>query len=512
MDPLSVLWHSLLRLTLSGSVLLLLLLGCSSDRNAEVVLKEKALVPEDTFSIRSGVVTLTNPDSLTVPFVNHGSPSMAYEQGMLFLRPDTVVSIRADSLMSIFIAVLGRHEQSFHFREGDTVAVWRQAKQIDEREVMFPMVSVTNREVNEYELNIDYYLHPRDVDPPVLAKKLTYDKRLDSVAVIHRLIIYYQTGLANLNELRMDGKLSPAAYQRQLNRLNALVEMVVYHRGSREAIEDKHVRLDSLRVPRINSIEDYDHRLVQLLVARLPIGPLPGKFSSGKLDSLMVLVHQNEGEWSTPLREDVQLALLRIQYNRDPIHVEEQLDLYATYFDEPDKRLRPFNRRLALDLQDFGVDELKLSSLTAPALLAFDGSETTFDRVLQESPTEYILLDFWATWCYACIRDAPAIGHLVDSLKGLDLGLLKLSIDANETDWRLYLTRKESAASYDNHYIVAEPRQSPFLLENEISTIPRYVLIDRDGRVLIDKIKGIYEDFDFVVGSVGKTIQMEEAR
>ena len=51
----------------------------------------------DVSPIRTGRVTLINGDSTTLPFVNHYSPTLAYGPDMLFLSPDSTVSLAADS-------------------------------------------------------------------------------------------------------------------------------------------------------------------------------------------------------------------------------------------------------------------------------------------------------------------------------------------------------------------------------------------------------------------------------
>ena len=116
-----------------------------------------------------------------------------------------------------------------------------------------------------------------------------------------------------------------------------------------------------------------------------------------------------------------------------------------------------------------------------------------------------------ASWCSACVRDAPAVAILVDRLADLDLSLHKLSIDANEADWRLHLARKETSKEVP-HYVVAEPRYNPFLTAYGINSVPRYLLVDREGRILIDKLQGFHTNLPFLIGSVRETLLSDRSR
>ena len=79
------------------------------------------------------------------------------------------------------------------------------------------------------------------------------------------------------------------------------------------------------------------------------------------------------------------------------------------------------------------------------------------------------------------------LGHTGRSsrLADLDLSLHQLS---NEADWRLHLARKVASREAP-HYFTAKPRHTAFLAAHGISGVPRYVLVDREGRLLIDKLQ-----------------------
>ena len=456
--------------------------------------------------IRSGRVTLINGDSLTLPFVNYYSPTLAYGPDMLFLSPDSAISLAADSLFGLTLGTLDFYEQTFQFREGDTIEIRRLPKTINERRIEFPVARVVNRKVNEVELNIDYHLHPNDVDPSTLVKQLTAAEGAPPSTVLERLSSYYLRGRNKLGELRSAGRLSEQAYQRQINRLNAAVDLVASRLSLPGTVEDTVIVLDTLRVPRIRTIRDYDHRLIQLLTAHLPTPSAGGRLTADKVDDLFFEMADNPERWPKPIVEDIQFALLQQLYRLDPIRLNNRIAEYSTSFDKSTDRLSALRHRLALDTARFTVDKLLLAELSPPALLKYNGETTTLAEVFAEQDSKYILLDVWATWCRACIQDAELVQQLADSLP--EVSLVNVSINADEAEWRLYLARPNSSHSLrSEQYIVADPRGNEFFTTHDITTVPRYLLVDRSGRVLVERIEGIRENPEFVANSLRNAVR-----
>ena len=94
------------------------------------------------------------------------------------------------------------------------------------------------------------------------------------------------------------------------------------------------------------------------------------------------------------------------------------------------------------------------------------------------------LIDFWATWCLPCISEFPGLTKLYEQYHDRGFEILSYSIDAKPDLVRHF--RKERFAMPWLHAIDPELReiQSPMAKDFEVISIPRPLLIGRDGAII----------------------------
>jgi thiol-disulfide isomerase/thioredoxin len=94
------------------------------------------------------------------------------------------------------------------------------------------------------------------------------------------------------------------------------------------------------------------------------------------------------------------------------------------------------------------------------------------------------LIDFWATWCLPCISEFPGLTKLYERYHGLGFEILSYSIDSKPDLVRQF--RKDRFAMPWLHAIDPELReiQSPMAKDFEVVSIPRPLLMDRDGAII----------------------------
>lgn len=94
--------------------------------------------------------------------------------------------------------------------------------------------------------------------------------------------------------------------------------------------------------------------------------------------------------------------------------------------------------------------------------------------------TDYVLVDFWASWCGPCRRSMPALKELYDKSRE-KLEILGVSLDAQEDDWKAAINDLELnwLQVSDLNYWQAQGAQ-----DYGVNSIPATVLINRDGVIV----------------------------
>ena len=117
-------------------------------------------------------------------------------------------------------------------------------------------------------------------------------------------------------------------------------------------------------------------------------------------------------------------------------------------------------------------------------LIDSTGHKLTFRDLLMKSKNKFIVLDFWASWCGPCRVGMPKVNKLKKSFSNKDVKFVFISIDDTEKEWRSGLKMTKVPG---NHYWPGSRTKSALAKYLKIQSIPRYVIINRLGR--IEKMK-----------------------
>ncbi len=110
-----------------------------------------------------------------------------------------------------------------------------------------------------------------------------------------------------------------------------------------------------------------------------------------------------------------------------------------------------------------------------------EGKEHTLASLLQGN--NYLLIDFWASWCKPCRKGIPVMRDLVAKYRKEGLAIVNISIDQNKAAWLKALAEEkmEWTNLWDNRK----------MNENYgVKAIPSVFLLKADGTVLFQKLYG----------------------
>ncbi len=96
-----------------------------------------------------------------------------------------------------------------------------------------------------------------------------------------------------------------------------------------------------------------------------------------------------------------------------------------------------------------------------------------------------LIIDVWATWCSSCLKKMPAYMELRDRYKdNPDIEFITVSIDRNKKKELWGKTIDRIGMNKMINLIIGTEEYSEFEEYYNISGIPRYIVIDRDGTIV----------------------------
>ena len=111
----------------------------------------------------------------------------------------------------------------------------------------------------------------------------------------------------------------------------------------------------------------------------------------------------------------------------------------------------------------------------------------------------YVLLDFWASWCKPCIKNLPDIKNIYSKFGNKNFKIISVSLDENSDSWKKQVIKDSSGWLQVSDLKGWQGLPVKFF---KIDGIPRYVLLDTTGKVINDnlKIKEIENTLTTVLG------------
>ncbi len=118
-------------------------------------------------------------------------------------------------------------------------------------------------------------------------------------------------------------------------------------------------------------------------------------------------------------------------------------------------------------------------------LQSMDGKETNFAQLLEKLKGSVVYIDFWASWCGPCRAEKDAAKALRQKFKSKDVAFVYLSLDSDREQW-VKASQADGMSALKYNYLVLNTKSSKLLNQLNVSLIPRFILVDRQGNIKMD--------------------------
>jgi peroxiredoxin len=133
------------------------------------------------------------------------------------------------------------------------------------------------------------------------------------------------------------------------------------------------------------------------------------------------------------------------------------------------------------------LDEQTLVGKQAPdfSLPDVNGNEVK----LSSLRGKYVLVDFWASWCFPCRQENPNVVKAYNEFKDKNFAILGVSLDrpGQKDEWLAAI--KEDSLAW-THVSDLKYWESSVVPLYRITGIPYNVLVDPNGKIIAEKLKG----------------------
>ncbi|MCI9843581.1 TlpA disulfide reductase family protein [Flavobacterium pectinovorum] len=117
------------------------------------------------------------------------------------------------------------------------------------------------------------------------------------------------------------------------------------------------------------------------------------------------------------------------------------------------------------------------------ALKDVDGKEVS----IESYKGKYVLIDIWASWCKPCRAENPNVLAAYNKFKDKNFTVLSVSIDDSTEKWKTAITQDALPWTQVRD---RDDKKSKIMDYYDIRAIPATFLIDKEGRILAQNLRG----------------------
>lgn len=132
----------------------------------------------------------------------------------------------------------------------------------------------------------------------------------------------------------------------------------------------------------------------------------------------------------------------------------------------------------------------KLGPVETWRFTAIDGREVDIGKMRGK----VVLIDFWATWCGPCVKEFPSLQKLYAEHRDRGLEIVGIALEYDRPTKEASLAKLRDYVAQKNlpwpHYADGNGWKTKFAAAQGIQSIPRMIIIDRQGTVIGERLRG----------------------
>lgn len=145
-------------------------------------------------------------------------------------------------------------------------------------------------------------------------------------------------------------------------------------------------------------------------------------------------------------------------------------------------------RHLSAEINKYQVFQTKVESKGEKAPMLILPGVNDKDLSMSSLSGNYILIDFWASWCAPCRAEHPRLIKLYEKYNKAGFEIYSISLDKSKEKWVNAITKDQ--LTWSSHVSNLRMFECPSVKMYDVKSLPFNVLVDREGYVIEFNLRG----------------------